>query len=423
MKQTAKRIIKHPLIYGSSIVVIGGLLANFFNFLFNLFMSRNLTVADYGTLASIISLITFPALIVSAMIPLIVSFSGSYFAQGKLDMIRGLYLKVFRFLLILGFIIFIFFLINISIISNFFHIQNMTILVITDIMIFISFISVVNGALLQAKLAFGYQIFLQLSGAIIKFLFGIILVFMGFSVTGAISSTLIAALFIYIASFYPIRFIFNKKLIARSTINTKELFAYGIPSAITLLGLTSFISTDLILVKHFFNPESAGIYAGMSLIGKVIFYISYPIGSVMFPLIVRKHSRNEDFNNTFKLSLFLVFLPSVILTLFYYLFPKFSILFFLKKDEYLAAIPYLGLFGIFISLYCLLFIIANFYLSIKKTIISLPIIIGAILQIILISIYHEDYQQIIAISIIITFLLVVGLLVYYPHVAKKRIQN
>ena len=60
MKKKALEIIKHPLVYGSSIVVIGGLVANFFHFLFNLFMSRNLSVADYGTLASIVSLIGFP---------------------------------------------------------------------------------------------------------------------------------------------------------------------------------------------------------------------------------------------------------------------------------------------------------------------------------------------------------------------------
>ncbi len=62
MRQVAKKALKHPLVYGSAIVVFGSLFSNFFNFLFNLYMSRTLTVAEYGILASIITMITFPAL-------------------------------------------------------------------------------------------------------------------------------------------------------------------------------------------------------------------------------------------------------------------------------------------------------------------------------------------------------------------------
>ena len=75
MKEKAKALIKHPLIYGSGIVVIGNLFANFFNFLFNLFMSRNLSVSDYGVLASIVALIAFPSLAVGAINPMVIHFA------------------------------------------------------------------------------------------------------------------------------------------------------------------------------------------------------------------------------------------------------------------------------------------------------------------------------------------------------------
>src|SRR5258708_2808886 len=108
MRQKAKDLIRHPLIYGSSIVVIGGLVANFFNFLFNLFMSRNLSVADYGTLASIISLIAFPGLILNSFNPLVVNFAGEHFAKGELDQVRGFYIKLIKFLTLAGVITSIF---------------------------------------------------------------------------------------------------------------------------------------------------------------------------------------------------------------------------------------------------------------------------------------------------------------------------
>ncbi len=420
MKHKAQEFLKHPLIYGSSIVVIGGLVANFINFLFNLFMSRNLIVSDYGTLASIVSLIGFPTLILTALTPLVVSFAGEYFVKGQLAQIRGLYLKVLKFLFALGILVFLSFIFFLPSISSFFHINNRLILLLADFMIFLAFMGILNLALLQAKLAFGYQLFLSLLGAVVKLILGILLVFAGFSVTGAVWAMAISGFVLYIFSFYPIKFIFDKKLISDSIINTKELFKYGVPSALTLLGLTSFISSDVVLVKHFFNPHTAGIYAGLSLLGKVIFYITAPIMGVMFPLIVQKHGKNENFNNTFILSLLLVLIPSIMITAVYFLFPSFSILFFLKKSEYLIMVPYLGFFGIFMSLYCLLHITASFYLSIKKTSVYIPIILGAVMQIILITFYHQTFNEIIVISIIITFLLVLGLLLYYPHAAKKR---
>ena len=421
MKKKALEIIKHPLVYGSSIVVIGGLVANFFHFLFNLFMSRNLSVADYGTLASIVSLIGFPGLILAALNPLVVSFAGESFAKNELGQIRAFYIKLIKFLSGIGLLLTLLFVLFSGNISSFFHIGNMLVMYFAAFIIFLSFLGVVNLALLQAKLAFGFQVFLSLLGAVIKLLLGVLFVYLGFAVNGAVFALAASGLFLYVASFFPVKFLFNKKLISEYTVTTKELFSYGIPSALTLFGLTSFISSDVLLVKHFFPSEMAGIYAGMSLMGKVIFYIIAPIIGVMFPIIVRKHSKSENFNSTFLFSLFLVSVPSFFLTLIYFIFPKIAILFFLKKTEYQVIAPMLGFFGIFISLYCLLFITANFYLSIKKTNVYIPILIGAILQVILISIYHENFLQIITISTSITFLLVLGLLVYYPHATKKRL--
>ncbi len=418
MKQTAKKVLKHPLIYGSSIVVSGGLLANFFNFLFNLFMSRSLSVTDYGILASIISLITFPVLIVTAVNPVVVRFAGDYFVKNEQMLLKGLYNKFFGFLLVTGLTIFVLFLLFLSQISIFFHIANYFILIFADIIILLSFITVINLSFLQAKLAFGIQVLVSLATSLLKLSLGILLIVLGYKVTGAVGALLLSAIGGYVFSIIPLRFLFFNKT-KSPEIETKELFRYGIPSALTLLGLISFISTDIILVKHFFDPIQAGQYAGLSLIGRVIFFISAPIGTVMFPIIVQKHTKGINFSNTFKLAVGLMLIPSICLTLFYSLFPKFSILFFLKRPDYLSVTPLLGIFGLYITFYCVLYLFANFYLSIKKTNIYFPILIGAILQIALITVYHQSFMQIIMISFTLVLLLVISFLVYYPYATKK----
>jgi len=418
MKQHAKRLAKHPLIRGSVIVLSGGIIANFLNFLFNLYMGRTLPVTDYGTLASIISLVTFPSLFVTAVNPVIIRFAGDYFVKGELALIKGLYLKFFKFLLTVGLVVFIFFTIFLNEIGNFFHITNHIILIFAGFIIFFIFISVINLAFIQAKLAFGYQVLVNLISSTFKLVLGVIFILLGYSVIGATGALVLSGIAGYLVGFIPLRFLFLSKT-KIPEIETKEIFRYGLPSVITLVGIVSFISSDIILVKHFLDPVQAGQYAGLSLIGRVIFYLTAPIGTVMFPVIVQKHAKGVNFSNTFKMAIVLALVPALCITIFYYLFPHFTILFFLKRPQYLAISPFLALFGLYITFYCILYLFANFYLSIKKTKIYLPILIGAVLQIILITIYHQNFLQIIMISFVLVLLLMIGFLVYYPYATKK----
>ena len=373
---------------------------------------------EYGTIASIISLITFPTLFVTAINPVIIRFAGDYFVKGEKMLLKGLYLKFFKFLLGVGISIFIIFLIFLTQIAQFFHITNYVILIFADIIILLSFINVLNVAFIQAKLAFGFQVAINLVTTFIKFFLGVVLVLLGYSVVGATGALLASGLGGYLFSFLPLRFLFSNKT-ESPNIETKEFFRYGIPSALTLLGLVSFISMDIILVKHFFDPVQAGQYAGLSLIGRVIFFLTAPIGTVMFPVIVQKHAKGVNFSNTFKMAIVLALVPALCITIFYFLFPHFTILFFLKRSQYLAVTPLLAVFGLYITFYSMLYLFANFYLSIKKTKIYIPILIGALLQIVLISLYHQSFLQIIMISFILVLLLVIGFLVYYPYATRK----
>ncbi len=418
MKQLAKKALKNPFVYGSAVVVFGSLFANFFNFLFSIFMTWSLSVADNGTLISIITLITFPALLANAVNPVVVRFAGDYFARGELALVRGLYIKFAKFFILIGVVCFIIFLLNIHLIDNYFHIGNNLILLLANIIMFLGFMNIINLAFLQAKLAFAYTVFIGFASAVTKLILGTLFVYLGYSITGAVGALVAASIVAYILGIIPLRVIISKKTTIPK-IDTKQLFKYGIPSALTLIGLSSFISADILISKHFFEPDQAGLYAGLSLMGRIIFYITVPIGSVMFPIIVQKHSRQEDVSNTLKLAALFVLIPSVLLTTLYFIFPEFAILFFLKKTEYLVVAPYLGFFGIYITLYCLLYLLATYYLSIKKTNVYFPILIGALLQIALIYAYHQNFQQIIMISFILVLLLVIGFLVYYPYATKK----
>lgn len=419
MIKKAQMLITHPLISGSTIIVVGTNISNFFNLLFTFFMLRNLTPSDYGILVSLVSIFGLFGLLADSFAPVIVNFSASYFANKQLEMVKGIFFHILKTSSIIGFLILLFFIIFSRYLGDFLKIYDVYLIILVGVCIFIAFVTVVNRALLQAKLSFT---FLSVSGIIAtlaKLITGVILVFIGFRVFGAVTAFLFSLIFGYLLSFFPLNFLLNKS-IKSHPIDVKKLIDFGLPAALSLLGITAFITTDILLVKHFFDPNTAGLYAGLAVVSKIIFYFSSPIGTVMFPLIVHKRAQNLNYNTDFKLALVLVLLPSFAFTVLYFLFPDMIISLVMKHKEYLAGSSLLGPLGIFVMMYSLLSIVTNFYLSIQKTNVYIPITVFASIQAVLIWFYHRTLFQIIIISNITIGLLLVFLLLYYWTVIARK---
>lgn len=411
-----KKFLKQELINGSMYIFIGSIIANIFNFFFNLLMSRNLAVENYGVLTSIVSLITLTTIPVGSVIPTVVNFAGSPFANGDYALVRAFFFKIIKPLFVISFIFVFGFIIFAIKIGDFFHIADQSLIIIAGMIVFISYIGIINNGLLQAKLAFKFISFSNFISTFIKFLIGVILVFLGFNLKGVMWALFLSAVFPFIISFIPLRFIFKKQKPLSNIIHFKNLISYGIPSSLTTLGLASLISTDILLVKHFYNPSDAGIYAGLSLVGRAIFFFTAPIGSVMFPLIVQKYAKRESYNNIFKMALVLVFAPSAFLSIIYFLYPDFIIKFFIKNEAYLSVSHLLGLFGIFTTAYSLISLFIYYFLSVKKTNVYIPVVFFALVQVLLIILYHHSLFQVVIISLAVSILLLSTLLFYYIKV-------
>lgn len=420
MRKLFKKAAAHPLISGTAVITISSFGANVFNLFFNLFMVQNLSPANYGILISLISLtalITIPA---SSVSPTIIRFSAIYFAKNEPGIVKEFFIKIFKLCLGIGVITSLVLIVFNQNIAHFFQIKDPLLIILIAIAVLISFVSILNISLLQAKLAFNFMSFSTFMGFILKLMIGVILVRLGFSVAGAMIAVLMSSVIPYILSFIPLRFIFQVKENKTKSIKIPDLFSYGAPAALALFGISALISTDVMLVKHFYSPEEAGVYAaGLSLIGRVIFFATAPIATVLFPLVVQRHTKGENYSKLFGLAVLLVVVPSLFITAFYFLFPNFVIQIIVRQTVYQQVASLLGIFGIFITFYSLLYMLTQFFLSIKKTLVCIPISIGALLQAILIWFFHGSFLQIIVISLVITGLLIFSLLLYYFQLIKK----
>lgn len=421
MREYVLRIFRNPLISGSVITFLGFLSGNFFNFLFNVYMSRSLSVAEYGTFASIVSIILLYSFLAESFIPTVVHFASTYFANGEIDKSRGLFIKVTKLALGVGSFGFLIFIVFSKSISDFFNIQNENLLIFVGFTMLFAFTGAVNRAFLQAKLAFSFITYLSIFSSTFKLLIGVVLVFLGLGVYGAVWAFFLEFFIQYLIMLVPLRTFFSKK--GESKMHILTLLAYGAPTTLTLLGFASFITADIILVKHFFSARDAGIYAGLSLLGRVIYFFSAPIITVMFPLIVQRHARNETYTHVFKTAVFFTFISSIFLTAFYSLFPELCIRILLRRDEYLVLKPLLWYFGLYMIVYSLLSVLINFFLSVKKTKIYIPVVISAFLQVLILVFFHRSMQEVISVSLSVTSLLLLVLLLYYFMLYGSKTKN
>ena len=413
------KIFSNELLKGSFVIFLGTVIASVLSFLINLFLARNLSYSDYGSFASLLSLYTLATIPAQALTTIIVRFATAYFAKGEINKAATFYRKMIISWSLIGILITVGFAILSPFVGRFLKIEDYFLILIVGFIVAISYVGVVNTGFLQSLTRFPFMSFLNIVGASTRLIFGIILVILGYRVFGGIAAILIMAALTLLISFVPLRNLFRKGK-TNISLNIKEVAHYAIPASLAVLFLSSFISTDVLLVKHYLSSTEAGLYGGMSLVGKVIFYFTGPIPVVMFPLLVKRHVKNERISSTFYLALALVALPSIAITAFYYLFPDFTINFFLAGREYLRVAPNLFLFGVFITIYSLLNVCVNFFLSLKDTKVFILVGIGALLQIILIYLRHSSFSEIIMNSIFSSSLLLATLLLYYIWNYKRK---
>jgi len=185
------------------------------------------------------------------------------------------------------------------------------------------------------------------------------------------------------------------------------------------LGMTGFLTSDTILVKHFFPSLESGLYAGVAVMGRVILYASGSLMTVMMPFIIKRREKQEDFKKIFFLTFGLIFLSSTSLFFIYCFFPKIIILLF-YGDKYLDALPFLPLFSVYMLFYTLAGVFGTYYVAMEERKILLFPFFAAGLQILLINLFHKTLFQVIKVSTFCAALLLAVFLIKFIIGERKN---
>ena len=406
---------------GSFVVLVGSLGGAFLNYLFHLVMGRVLAPSEYGVLVSLFSLLYLFGVPGGVLGTTATKFASKYKAQGDFKAVTAALVWTSKVITVLGFVLFGLAFVFRNQLAGFLKITDPLLPVLFFGFITLSLLTSPLLGFLQGLLRFKAFSFMSFLGALLKFLLGVGLAALGFGIWGVTWGLIISSGLVIVISLLllkkNLRFPFTGSSFIKS-----DLLKYALPTTATLLALTSFYNVDVILVKHFFSPEEAGIYSSVVTIGRIIFFGLSSVVLVAFPMAAEKRERGENPFVVLHKSLLLVIPGAAVGVLAYFLLPRLLVA-LLFGSQYLAAVPYLGIFAVFMGLYTVVDLVSRFFLSIGEFRPAIFLMLFSVLQIILLWIFHDTLTQVICVNIAVTVGLLVALGVDHAFGNYSRLQR
>nr|QBM01227.1 hypothetical protein [uncultured archaeon] len=384
------------------VLMIG--LFNFFNLLFHFISGRLLGNVLYGTFAAVMGVI-YIFNIPSEIIQTVVSRYTTKFANEKRK-VKSLLNRGLKRFFFLSLVILIIFAIISPLLGKFLF-AEIPLILLTGILIIPIFIISVNRGILQGLKRFNSLGFSFFSEGIIKLGVGTFFILLGMKVYGALLGLITGAFFALLVASISLKDIRKNK---PENADIRGIYSYSLPVIISVASVTIMYSIDLILARRFF-PDLAGQYAVISMLGKIIFFGTFPIVKTMFPFVSERDDKKEESRDLLKKSIFFVLILVLLVLIAYSLFPK-QIISLLYGKEFLEFSSYLLLPSITMGLLSFSNIFIYYNLSTHRKKRNYSLIFFAIAQIVLLSFFSFSISGFMYMNLLINLLLFIFLFLF-----------
>jgi O-antigen/teichoic acid export membrane protein len=400
------------LVTSGSFLFISTLIVNAGNYAINLLLGRWLGPSDFSEsslLVTIMLMVSFFALAFQlTAAKYIATFEGDTNQQ-----LQGVFISwLSKKALIVGSILMLFVLILSVFWQDFFQTSSYLPFIIFGLGLPVYLLMSVNRGVLQGllnykKLAFSYQYEMW-----VRLFVSIALVYAGYRVNGvAIGLTLSLVI-----TWWFSRMSFQKPKQANS-IDYQDITKFLLTILAYECSQILINNSDIILVKHFYPPFEAGLYAALALIGRIVYFGTWTVVTMLFPIVIKLEKEGKSHIKYFFGGLGLVATMAASIVGFCYFYPEILVSILFGK-EYLSIAPLLWQYAVATALFACSNVFVYYHLSLEQ---HLPVwitIIAGIAQIALISNYHQSFKQVIHLQILLMLVLFVTMVCF--HFFKKR---
>lgn len=394
------------------------LMVNVGNYIYNLLLGRILGPAAFADAAILITL-----LLVLSFLGMTFQIVTSKYAVLFDDLNRAVFIKIItRTALFFGILIGALIVIFNKKLEEIFHTETSEMFLIFGFGIPLYFLISINRGLYQGsnglhKMAITYQ-----TEMISRLAITLLTVLFLPNIPSSVSVAL-GILISFVFGLFPFQknILTSTKTLQKEIINTKSIYVF--------FGLTAFYeftqiiinNSDILLVKHYFSNDQAGLYASLALIGRVVYFVAWMFVMLLLPKVIQLKKEGKNTQPILMQYVLYIALLSTVIVGGTYLFPE-LIVHLMFGDNYSAIAPLLWKYALATSVFAIANIFAYYFLSIDK---YLPVVVSAILgltQIVLIVLFHNSLQQVVEMQIIAMFFLLFFQLCFFFYHNKKSVR-
>ena len=399
--------IRHSVLTSGGFLIGSMILSNFLNFAFNAFLGRALSFHDFAliTLANSIWYLFFFVLeAFNATVNHRVAYLTARIGISEgIHFYRHLRTRLIPYVAVLT----VLWVIAIPLLTSYFRLDNPLLVVSFTPVVLVGFYYALTRALLFGRFMFHFIAVVNLVEAGSKLLIALLLVERGYPELAYLSIP--ASIIIGLSSAALLVFVTSPRDVDPQKHAMPFPVGFYLASFMTGLATTAFLTCDVILAKHYFHPNVAGVYALLSLVGKMIFFFGSLFAVFTIPFASRDEGSHRDPNRSF----YFIFMYSALLTIAGTIMIGPFGPFFLPVmfgDKIFSVLPYLTKYASAIGLFTLASGIVSFHLARKQYAFPVVAIVFALLMCLGITLHHEtisDVVDVVLITSIVNFLVLV----------------
>ena len=391
----------NELLKHSSILFSASIIAGFLNYFFQVYVGRMLGPSDYGVYSSLVALLYIMSVPSSTIQTSVAKLVSEY--NPEYEKIKYLLTHVFRKLTLLALLASVLFMISSVYLADYLRINSGIYFFILSILFFISFLGPVLVGALQ-----GMQMFIQIginnvAGTFFKLVFGVALVYLGFGVSGALFALVIGSFLAMLMALIPLRFLKGSKEV-KSNIS---FFSTSMIVLFATIGLAFLPNVDLLLVKHYLSETDAGLYAAAALLGKIVMFVTAPIAMVMFPKATVMHNKNNNGIALLRKSLLYTGSISLLIIAVFIIAPEFIVR-ILFGSKFLGINDLIVYFAVALAFLSVTNAIVFYDLATRKYRFLYILGIISLLEVVLISLFHDNTLMVVRILTALMSVLFIG---------------
>jgi O-antigen/teichoic acid export membrane protein len=260
---------------GSLIMLIGSIFVSLANFGYNIGVARLLGPADFSHAAAAVTILMLVSAITLAfqlVCTKLVAKSESL--EAKAAIFQQLHRKSWWVGIGLGAAM----LLSSSVLASYLRLSTSWVIILLAVGLTIYIPLGVKRGGLQGTCRFSGLSWNMAAEAAVKFLGAIVLVAMGFGVLGAVAAISGSVIVAYLLP--------DAARELRGTPGRAIASPLGetVQAIVFFVGQVIIRNIDILMVKHFFPPDLAGLYAAIALVGRLLYFGAWSIVSVMFPV-------------------------------------------------------------------------------------------------------------------------------------------